>query len=789
MLLATAAIDAGPERESDRQILYGERVARVVRSRALLAAVLLVALPLAGCSGLDLSNDPAASPADGDPIADDQLAGLFENATVGLNESATERVRAAVTADGAVTERGAALLERLVAIDELGNRSRLALARSVAKRGAIPEGALAAIDRVRTGSPAFQRSAFERGLVGVEAGLLDGEFSALGFQPDTYKPGTTELIERLAADGYGEDEIEYLRAVGSLSWGEWRQAERVGLLGEAITDGSVSEGTIDALADRSGDGLLDGYARALGLNATTAHEGIRRLTLSLAFEGIADKEWTYLKRAAERSTDGFAWTQAETFVYRDAADRIDAADRERLTDTSGDGLLDGFAERLGVDPDDRHERLRPYAARLAAPFELYTFNDIRYLQRLAELSDDEHRWAQATSFGLLADGRDEIGFVSIEQRRQLREFAPGVLNATARAIGLDERPEAAPVVRNLSRALVTEGGNATGGAGYSSNEVAYLERIVELAQYRGNEYEFWAQARELGLIEGAVADGEITDDELRALANADSDRLLNGLERAIGTDPERADTSGDGFPDHLVWGPMADLGMNASPTAVDIYVEVEATETVTIPESELAAVAALIEEGSTPDRPVRVHTYPFREDRAELETTGEMDDREATRAAPGYGMHYLLLQDRPFSTEEEVAGATQASRPERPQDRQTWMTVVADLSVHGDDPSSRAATIAHEMGHKFGILPYHFAGVDSFQYPAEEYDSVMNYRVTDRLTFSTGPPFDDYEQLRAAEFGSYDIDVSALEAIWEAGERPEESLREWLENTDTEDDR
>jgi len=336
---------------------------------------------------------------------------------------------------------------------------------------------------------------------------------------------------------------------------------------------------------------------------------------------------------------------------------------------------------------------------------------------------------------------------------------------------------------------VTDAGNGTSlePHEYTANEVAYLERIVEIAEYRGHDYEHWAQARQLGLLEGAVADGEISDDELRALGSDDSDRLLNGIERAIGTDPERADTSGDGFPDHLAWGPMADLEMNASATAVDIYVEVEATENVTIPDSELAAVAALIEGASTPDRPVRVHTYTFRENRPALETTGEMDDREATRAAPGYGMHYLLLQDRPLVTEEEVAGATQASRPERPQDRQTWMTVVADLSVHGGDPSSRAATIAHEMGHKFGIQRYHFVGVDSFQYPAEEYDSVMNYRVTDRLTFSTGPPFDDYEQMRDADFGGYDIDVSALEAIWEDGERPEESLREWLKNADTED--
>ncbi|PSP17965.1 hypothetical protein BRC62_03820, partial [Halobacteriales archaeon QH_10_67_13] len=165
------AIDAVPERESDRQILYGEPVARDVRSRALLAAVLLVALPMAGCSGLDLSDDPAESPADGaDPIADDQLAGLFENATAGLNGTTTERLRAAVTADGAVTERGTELLEGLAAIDELGDEPRLALARSVAKRGTIPEGTLAAIDRVRTGPPAFQRSALERGLAGVEAG-------------------------------------------------------------------------------------------------------------------------------------------------------------------------------------------------------------------------------------------------------------------------------------------------------------------------------------------------------------------------------------------------------------------------------------------------------------------------------------------------------------------------------------------------------------------------------------------------------------------------------------------
>jgi len=759
-----------------------------VRSRALLAAVLLIAaLPLAGCSGLDPGGDgPADSPAEeNEQIADDRLAALFENATAGLDEATTERVRAAVTAEGAVTDRGAALLERLVAVEELGAERRLALARSVAERGTVPEGTLAAIDRVRTGPVAFQQSAFVRGLAGVETGLLDGELAALGFQPDTYKPGARALIEQLAADGYGERDLAYLRAVGNLSWGEWRQAERVGLLGPAVANGTVPEGTIAALDDRAGDGLLDGYARALGLNATTAHEGIRRLTLSLAFEGITDAEWRYLERAADRSTDGFAWAQAETFVYRDAADGIDAADRDRLTDSSGDGLLDGFTERIGLDPDRRHERLRPYAAKLAAPFDLYTFNDVQYLQRLAELSDDEHLWAQATSFGLLAEGRDEIGFVSIEERRQLREFAPGVLNATARAIGLDERPEAAPVVRNLSRALVTDGGNVTGAAEYSSNGVAYLERIVELAQYRGNEYEFWAQARELGLIEGAVADGEITDDELRALANADSDRLLNGLERAIGTDPERADTSGDGFPDHLVWGPMADLGMNASLTQPDVYVEVEATKDGNIPSDELTKIQQLFATEPEEDvGPINIHFYEFREDREPLETTAEMNEREANKTISGYGFHYLLLQDRPLYTEsgKSVAGITQASFPERPGPRQTWMTVVSNLSVHGGNPDSRIASIAHEMGHMFGIRGYHFDGVDSFQYTEKEYNSVMNYRVTEQLTFSTGAPFNDYERIVQSEFGSYDTNISALRAIWETGERPEQPLRQWLES-------
>ena len=778
--------------------------------RVLLVAVLLIALPLAGCSGLEFGGsegpdpDPGSGEGPGDdgvggPITDDHLAEQFETATAGLTTAETDRLRAAVITDGTVTERGERLLAALVAIDELeelDDQPRIELARAVGERGEVSEAALRAIDRVRTGPPAFQQAVFVHGLAGLERGVLDGEALAVGLQPDGYKPGATDLIAQLGADGYSERDLAYLRAVGNLSWSEWRQAERVGLLESAVTDGTVSDETVAGLADQAGDGLLDGYVRALGLDPTDAHEGLARLTLSVAFEGISETEWQYLERAAERSTDPFAWSQAETFVYRDARDGIDAAARDRLADTSGDGLVNGFAARIGVDPNERHERLRPYAEELAAPFDLYTFNDVQYMKRLAELSTDEHLWAQATSFGLLAEDRDGIGFVTIEERRQLREFAPGLLQGTAERIGLTEAPGAADVVANLSAALVEEEASGPDGGSsgytYTDTEVAYLERIVEIAEHRGHSYEYWAQAAQLDLLEGAVANGTVTDDQLWALQNNASNRLLNGMERAIGTDPERADTSGDGFPDHLVWGPMADLEMNASPTAVDVYLEVEATEPVAIPSDELAAIQELFAEEPTTIDPVRIHTYELRENRTDVETIEEMNDREATRAAPGYGMHYLLFQDRPFVTEDEVAGATQLSRPERPQDRQTWMTVVADLSVHGGSSDSRTATIAHEMGHKFGILEYHFDGVDSFRYGPEEYNSVMNYQVTEELTFSTGPPFDDYEQMAAADFGSHDIDTTTLESLWDEGERPEEPLEQLLDSsigdTDSEND-
>ena len=742
------------------------------------ALVLVAAAGLAGCSGLggpDSDSDPGADgdterPPRAEPAPDpDQLA--LESITAGLDTEQTAAFRAAISAEGRLTDRG----ERLVAgLAELAPASRRAAARAVADRGAVTETTLAAIERVQAAPPAFQQAVFAGGLADTTGGgVLDGERLALGFDPDGYKPRVDELLRPLGGDGYSEHDLAYLRAVGNLSWVEWRQAEQLGLLHDAVADGSVPQATVPMLRDGSGDGLVNGTAGALGLNKSARHEGVAELVVSLGFNGITATEWQYLDRAAARSQTPFAWTQAETFVYRDVADgQITESERGRLADTSGDGLLDGFIERLGADPTRSHDRLRPYAEELAMPFELYTFNDLRYLGRLARLSTDEQLWAQATSFGLLGQDPIRRGFVTLADRQELRTVAPGVLNATAAAVGLTERPAATETVQTLLASL------AEGPAdSYTPTETAYLERVVELSQYRGHEYERWAQAEQLGLLERAAATGTITDDELWALQNNDSDRLLNGIERAFGTDPTAADTSGDGFADHLVWGPMRDLGLAPSPTQPNVYVEVEATQDAPVPTAELRSIQQLFAEEPATTGPINLQFYTGRTNRTAVETAAGMTDRERTSLVDGYGFHYLLFQDQPLYGSEgrTIAGLTRASFPERPEPRSTWMTVVADLGVHGTT-DGRAASTAHELGHMLGIRGYHFDGVDSFRIPAGTYTSVMSYHVTDRLTFSTGPPFNDYERMAESAFGSYDLDTSRLKTVWAAGERPEEPL-------------
>jgi hypothetical protein len=161
------------------------------------------------------------------------------------------------------------------------------------------------------------------------------------------------------------------------------------------------------------------------------------------------------------------------------------------------------------------------------------------------------------------------------------ECDPGVVR---HVLGLERRDVDAPIGEVATQ--LAQGG-------YGSAERQYIERIVELREYKGHGYEYWAQAEQLGLLGEELANGTVTDDHFWQLENNDSDRLLNGMEAEFGTDPEAADTSGDGYADHLKWGPMADLGLDVNPAEVGIYGELDTAADASNPDGGCAGQDAV----------------------------------------------------------------------------------------------------------------------------------------------------------------------------------------------------
>lgn len=123
------------------------------------------------------------------------------------------------------------------------------------------------------------------------------------------------------------------------------------------------------LADRSGDGVLDGEARAFGLAPSQAPLGSPPWRARSGTTGITPR----------RSRTSSAWptctgttsagprpTQSAASRPWRPAGRSDPPSDARLDDSSGDGLLDGMAEELGLPAAEQHEAVVGVARPLAA---------------------------------------------------------------------------------------------------------------------------------------------------------------------------------------------------------------------------------------------------------------------------------------------------------------------------------------------------------------------------------------------------------------------------------------
>lgn len=714
--------------------------------RWLVVALALGALvALAGC-GLGPTTESTADPS---------YPAVLDNTTESLStENATALLDTLTDQQDRLTPEGEEWVDRLERVAAVGPRQRDAVARSIAV-GGTSERRLDRLEDLLDSPTAVRRTVLRRGLRdGNDDGLLDGEAALFGLGPSDSRPTVARVAGSLRDDGYDNRSVTYLGRLANRTSDPFQRAQIRGFgLADGPANGTVTAADVRALGD-SGDGLLNGTAAELGRDPAASQPRLASLARPLAADGYTSVERSYLHRSATISINRSARAQATALGLFGAA-TANGVDRTTVAalDRQASGLLAGFARRLGLDNRTDNTTIARLTQRLSAGG--LDDSDVAFLDRAATVTTDPFMLAQARALSLF-DGPAANGSATAADRSALADSAgDGLLDPMATRLGADPAV-GHPRLAELARPLAADGYTATG--------LAYLDRLETLRQYRGNSYERWAQARQLGLLEAAVANGTVTDQQRWALQNNASNRLLNGMEVEFGSNPELADTSGDGFPDHLEWGPMRDLGLDVSPTEPDVYVELDAVAGQPLPDAD--QLRTITETFRTePATPVNVHFYQCDTDHGSLSGIEAMQDRvRSLRTLRGLGFQYLLLVEGSIELDgDDAAGLAYVSTS-----NPSWMLVDGTLDER-IRPVYETSAIAHELAHSLGISGARFDGVDSRTYSREQYNSVLNYNLWTPVTFSTDAPFDDYERIAEQSYGSYHQPRDALAAMFERG--------------------
>lgn len=252
--------------------------------------------------------------------------------------------------------------------------------------------------------------------------------------------------------------------------------------------------------------------------------------------------------------------------------------------------------------------------------------------------------------------------------------------------------------------------------------------------------------------------------------DSDDDGLEDGIEADLGTDPLEPDTDGDGFPDGTEVD-RTDVLPGADPLRVDVYVEVDLVAGARLPRAEVERVVDEFADAPVGQQGARGIALHVVYDETDLEERGPVsvadrrnaDGERATRIGEyqadhydyrGYGYHYLLVAPEVQDVRgHEVIGEA--------GDGELLVQSVRREGVRG-------STFMHELGHSLGLDRRDFDGIDSEEYSAEEYPSVMNYNTGTRYYgYSADEPFDDWaaivEDLYVPDASRFEEDAGETE--------------------------
>jgi len=412
-----------------------------------------------------------------------------------------------------------------------------------------------------------------------------------------------------------------------------------------------------------------------------------------------------------------------------------------MTDTSGDGIPDDLAEELGLDPHHEHHPLFADAVMLideydteflpefvelvtvsepdpvAVPLSIHPLLDayvdvgmrdseivpqlneqllsaesIEFIERQLHVltSAEESFVAELAMEERLGDPDwDDDGLENwVELRYGTSYMDPdtsgdGLYDSEAVALGLDPTGQHEQL-GEIATELRGEGDPVSG------NELKYLQLIAD------NPNGIADQLFEYGFHE----DGEITDSDLERASDPDRDGLITAIEREINTDPESADSSGDGLMDGWKYNKKAPGNKplpDAEPSQMDLYVQVLYTPNATpLTDREKATIkdwwSDFNVENSDGSTGINLHIE-------EGPGGGELDEEPETKTGEGY--HEAFYNEEYMGDRYGTHHLTIFGRIEHDQDIDGIALIGGQTSVvvPGLESRIRLQVLSHELLH------------------------------------------------------------------------------------------